>query len=340
MVVKRLIQVGAIPVGKTNLDQFAAGLVGIRSPYGEVHNALQEDLISGGSSSGSAVAVAQGQAAFALGTDTAGSGRVPAALNNLFGWKPSCGAWPLSGVVPACASLDCVTALANSLEDCEIVDKAARGYEPGDPWSKPYEAPLHQKPEFILIPQEEPEFFGPYAQGYKKAWHAALERIENRGPLVKKIDCSPLEHAAAILYEGPWVAERWADLGEFIQSHPGKVWDVTEKILRGGVGYDAVSLFQAIHEIYAIRARVRSEFQNAVLVMPTSAGTWTREQVRNDPIRRNSDMGRYTNHCNLLDLCALAVPAGFAAEGVPFGITLFALSGDEGLNCWTTSSFE
>lgn len=337
--VKRLVQAGAIPLGKTNLDQFATGLVGIRSPYGEVHNALRDEMISGGSSSGSAVAVARGQAVFALGTDTAGSGRVPAALNNLFGWKPSCGAWPLSGVVPACASIDCVTVLANSLLDCEMVDRVVRGYASEDPWSKPFEHVPPTKPETIFIPREEPEFFGPYAIGYKKAWGLALEKIDHIGAQIKRFDCSSLERAAAILYEGPWVAERWADLGDFVESHPGQIWEVTDNILRNGTGYNAASLFQAIHEIYTIRAQVRSEFRNAVLIMPTCAGTWTREEVRLDPIRKNSAMGRYTNHCNLLDLSAVAVPAGFAAEDIPFGITLFALSGHEGLNSWAASDF-
>ncbi|WP_425805339.1 allophanate hydrolase [Desulfitobacterium sp. Sab5] len=332
-VVKRLIDAGAIPVGKTNLDQFATGLVGTRSLFGETHNALKEELISGGSSAGSAVAVAKGQAAFALGTDTAGSGRVPAALNGIYGWKPSCGAWPLSGVVPACASIDCVTVFCHSLADCLAVDQAVRGQEPGDPWSKDYPVPSVRKPAYIYLPEEEPEFYGPFAKEYEQAWYKAVGRMTHIFPEIKRIDTALFAKAAAILYGGPWIAERWADLHHFVEAHPGSVLPVTEKILRSGADYDAASLFQAIHELQSIKAQIRTILNEGVLVMPTCGGTWTREQVRQDPIRTNSDMGRYTNHCNLLDLCAAAVPAEDAADKLPFGITFFAQAKNEDLIC-------
>ncbi|MHB8125209.1 MAG: allophanate hydrolase [Desulfitobacteriaceae bacterium] len=338
-VVRRLTEAGAIPVGKTNLDQFATGLVGTRSPFGETHNALREELISGGSSAGSAVAVAKGQAAFALGTDTAGSGRVPAALNGLFGWKPNCGAWPSSGVVPACASIDCVTVFSHSLNDCLTVDKAVRGFEPSDPWSKEFPAPCARKPEIICLPDKEPDFFGPFAVEYKAAWDNAVTRILKICPGTKTLDCSILEKGAKILYEGPWIAERWADLGLFVESYPGSVLAVTEKILRSGKHFDAASVFKAIHELQSIKALTKKLLKDVVLVMPTCAGTWTREQVRQDPIGKNSDLGRYTNHCNLLDLCAVAVPSDSAAENLPFGITFFALAGNENLLCGAAESF-
>lgn len=338
-VVSRLIEAGAIPLGKTNLDQFATGLVGTRSPYGETHNALREELISGGSSSGSAVAVAKGQAVFALGTDTAGSGRVPAALNGLFGWKPKCGAWPLSGVVPACASIDCVTVFSNSLNDCLTVDKAVRGFEPNDPWSKDSPVLSIARPQNVCLPEKEPDFFGPFALEYKKAWHKAAAKILKIFPGTKTIDCSILEKGAKILYEGPWVAERWADLGSFVESHPGSVFEVTEKILRGGTNFDAASVFSAIHELQAIKAETKKLLKDAVLIMPTCGGTWTREQVRQDPIGKNSALGRYTNHCNLLDLCAVAVPSESAADNLPFGITIFALAENEGLVCGAAKAF-
>lgn len=342
-VVERLIAAGAIPLGKTNLDQFATGLVGTRSPYGETQNALRPELISGGSSSGSATAVARGQAVFSLGTDTAGSGRVPAALNRLVGFKPSLGAWPTKGVVPACASLDCVTVFAHSLEDTEAVDRVVRGVHEEDPWSKAVgsgsngtaSAPAPSKlPKAVILPKEEPEFYGPYAEEYCQAWQAAVELLQACPVPIRYADMELFAQAAAILYEGPWVAERWAALGAFIEGQPeGTAFPVTEKILRTGASssYDAASVFRAMHKLQAMKLEARKLLQDAVLVMPTCGGTWTREQVRQDPVGTNRDMGRYTNHCNLLDLCAVAIPAGDAAPDTPFGITLFALSGREEL---------
>lgn len=333
-VVRRLIDAGAIPVGKANLDQFATGLVGTRSPYGATRNALREELISGGSSSGSAVAVALGHAAFALGTDTAGSGRVPAALNRIVGYKPSLGAWSTRGVVPACASLDCVTAFAWTLEDALDVDRAARGVEPADPWSRALPAPsVDAAPRRLLAPREMPAFYGPYAAEYEAAWRTALDVLQGLGLPVEFIDTSVFDEVAAMLYDGPWVAERWAGLGEFIDSHPGEVHPVTETVLRSGAPgrYDAASVFRAVHRLAEAKASVRRMMEDAVLVLPTAGGTWTREEAERRPIETNSAMGMYTNHCNLLDLCALAVPALDAAKDVPFGVTLFAAAGNEGL---------
>lgn len=194
--VKLLIEQGAIPVGKTNLDQFATGLVGTRSLYGEVHNALKEEMISGGSSSGSAVCVAMGQAAFALGTDTAGSGRVPAALNDLVGFKPSLGAWSTKGVVPACASLDCVTVFAHTLEDAQAVDMVERSYDAECSWSREF-APLEKKvPEKICIPETELTFFGPYAKAYKEKWESVIRNLEKLGIPIEYIDYSIFSEAA------------------------------------------------------------------------------------------------------------------------------------------------
>lgn len=344
-VVERLIAAGAIPVGKTNLDQFATGLVGVRSPYGDAHNALRPELISGGSSSGSAVSVARGQVAFSLGTDTAGSGRVPAALNRLVGYKPSLGAWPTKGVVPACASLDCVTVFAHTLADALVVDSVARGVHAEDPWSRNVVRKPAGLPARICLPQGELGFYGPYAEEYRAAWGEAVERLKEVSireniPVVE-IDVSLFAQAAAILYEGPWVAERWADLGPFIEANPGVAYPVTEKILRSGSAaeYNAASVFVAMHKLQQFKLEARKLLQDAVLVMPTCGGTWTREQVLKDPISTNRDMGRYTNHCNLLDLCAVAVPAGDAAPETPFGITLFALAEEEGLICGVAGLF-
>lgn len=341
-IVERLVAAGAIPVGKTNLDQFATGLVGTRSPYGETHNALREELISGGSSSGSAVAVARGHAAFSLGTDTAGSGRVPASLNNLVGYKPSLGAWPIKGVIPACVSLDCVTVFTHELEDAEIVDRIARGYDEQDPWSRKIPLPSPKIPERIYLPQEELEFFGPYADGYKKAWENTIQKLKELEIPIEYINYELFSEAASILYDGPWIAERWSDLGSFVHSHPGSILSVTEQVLRSGASekLNAASVFTAMHRLQEIKLAARKILENSVLVMPTTGGTWMRDQVRENPISTNSDMGRHTNHCNLLDLCAVAIPAGEAAVNTPFGITLFSLSENEGLILGTAHRFQ
>lgn len=329
-VVQLLIEAGAILVGKTNLDQFATGLVGTRSLYGECHNALRPDLISGGSSSGSAVAVALGMAAFALGTDTAGSGRVPAALNNLIGFKPPLGSWSTKGVVPACASLDCVTVFAHTLDDAECVDDIVAGYDPDCIWSKRYQRMTEGLPERVLVPANTPQFYGAFGSLYHSAWDEACDVVQqaaqSEGLECERYDTTLLSDAAEVLYGGPWVAERWADLGDFVESHPGATLPVTETILRSGAkpAYTAASVFKASHFLQKIRHITNEELDNAVLILPTCGGTFTRDEVRNDPIQTNSLMGLYTNHCNLLDMVALAIPMGFADRDLPFGITLFA----------------
>ncbi|MBJ6360090.1 allophanate hydrolase [Paenibacillus sp. GCM10012307] len=331
-VVERLIAAGAVPVGKANLDQFATGLVGTRSPYGGTHNALRPELISGGSSSGSAIAVARGQAAFSLGTDTAGSGRVPAALNGLVGYKPAVGAWPTEGVIPACRSLDCVTVFAHSIDDCLAVDQQARGYLASDPYSaaRPLAHPV--MPAVFLIPQGSLEFFGPFAALYEQAWERAKIMLNDTGCRVVETDISILLEASALLYEGPLVAERWADLETFVANHPGAALPVTEEILRTGAkaDYSASALYRAQHRLAQIRRETEKLLRNAVLVLPTAGGTWTREQIEADPVATNLKMGLYTNHCNLLDLSAIAIPAGEADDKLPFGITLFSLANEEG----------
>ncbi|MFS0725502.1 allophanate hydrolase [Paenibacillus sp. 1P07SE] len=340
-VVARLIAAGAIPVGKTNLDQFATGLVGTRSPYGEVHNGLRPELISGGSSSGSAVAVARGQACFSLGTDTAGSGRVPAALHGLVGYKPTLGAWPTKGVVPACESLDCVNVFAGSLADALAVDAAVRGLETSDPWSRAVPRSAAGLPDRLVLPDQPLAFYGPFEAEYQRAWEAAVAQIEALGVPVVYASYELFGEAAALLYEGPYVAERWAGLGEFVEGHPGATFPVTEQILRSGAApqHTAAALFQAQHKLQRYKREARELLDGAVLVMPTCGGTWTREQVREQPIAANSAMGKYTNHCNLLDLCAVAIPAGEAGERLPFGITLFALAESEALICGTAERF-
>lgn len=340
-VVEKLIEAGAIPLGKTNLDQFATGLVGTRSPYGEVHNSLNEELISGGSSSGSSVAVALGEAAFALGTDTAGSGRVPAALNCIVGYKPSLGAWSSSGVVPACASLDCVTVFANNLHDAEIVNNAARGFDKDCCWSKEYKEIQKKLPKKICLAKDGVEFYGPFKDTYEKKWNKAVSRIKSLGIEVEYIDYSMFKKAASILYDGPWVAERWKDLGGFVKENPDAVFKVTKTVLESGdkKEHTAAKLFESIHELQKYKSMAKEILKDAVLIMPTAGGTYTREEVRENPIETNSNMGKYTNHCNLLNMCAVAVPENTKDTELPFGITIFALAENEGLVLSTAEKF-
>ncbi|MHB8062727.1 MAG: allophanate hydrolase [Ruminiclostridium sp.] len=342
-VVRLLIEAGAIPLGKTNLDQFATGLVGTRSVYGETHNALKGELISGGSSSGSAVSVAMGQAAFSLGTDTAGSGRVPAALNDLVGLKSSIGAWSTKGVVPACASLDCVTVLTHNLEDAIKVDRVARVFDEDCPWSKPSKLISKTIAEKICIPKLELTFFGPYEMQYREKWNSVVEKLKLLNVEIEYIDYSLFSEAAAILYDGPWIAERWASLGKFIENNNGEgMVKVTETILKNGnsTNLKADAVFKAMHRLGEIKVKVKKILDNAVLIMPTVGGTYTRAEVNADPVNTNSNLGLYTNHCNLLGLTALDFQAGWIEEGIPFGLTSFALDNCEGLNFEIASLYQ
>ncbi|CAF4546345.1 unnamed protein product [Rotaria sp. Silwood2] len=309
-VVQRLIQAGAIPLGKTNLDQFATGLVGTRSPYGETHNALKPELISGRSSSGSAVSVARGHAVFSLGTDMAGSGRVPAGLNRLIGLKPSFGAWPTKGVVPACQSLDCVTLFTHELDDAILIDTIVRGIDKTDPWSRDIPRQLSSMSilpnKICLISDSSIEFFGPYTTKYQLAWQKTIKRIQHLNIPIEYIDEHDFAEAASMLYGGPWIVERWSDLDEFVNhQQPNAIFPITENILRSGTNRNYTASKCCSH--YA-----------------SSGGTWIREQVRQNPIQTNNDMGRYTNHCNLLDLCTIVISSDDATDDVPFGITLFS----------------
>lgn len=342
VVAERLIAAGAIPIGKTNMDQFATGLVGTRSPYGETHNSLREELISGGSSSGSAVAVAMGLAAFGLGTDTAGSGRIPAALNNLIGYKPSVGAWPNKGVVPACVSLDCVTVFANQMADVLEVDSVTRGFSEMDCWSKHIPQPEPVMPETVYIPSREIDFYGSFREEYRHAWEQSVSLLQKLPVKVEYVDASFYQEAAALLYGGPCVAERWSDLGDFVSSHGEDIFPVTKRILESGnrPDYTAEYLYQTQHKLMEFRHRSNLLLKNAVLVFPTCAGTYYRDEVRKDPVETNNNMGKYTNHCNLLDMCAVAVPTVFAREKVPFGITIFGTALNESLICGLACAVE
>jgi allophanate hydrolase len=304
--VQKLLDAGAVLVGKTNLDQFATGLVGTRSPYGACRNAFDPAYISGGSSSGSAVAVALGMAHFALGTDTAGSGRVPAAFNNLVGLKPTRGRVSTEGVVPACRSLDCVSIFAKTCRDAlSILDIAGEKRE---------SVSFPPAPRFAVPRQL--EFHGDRA--YAGLFAKALSRFDN----VVEIDFEPFLEVQRLLY-GPWVAERLADLGRYLPD----MLPVTRQVIEAGRRYTAAELFKAMHELKILKEKCRGDWD--VLIVPGAPTIYRIAEVEADPVELNSRLGRYTNFVNLLDLAAITVPAGFRPDGLPFGITLIGPAGSD-----------
>jgi len=328
--VARLRRAGAIVIGKTNLDQFATGLTGTRTPHGVPRNPVKPGLIPGGSSSGSAVAVAAGLVPVALGTDTAGSGRVPAALNNIVGLKPSLGLVSTFGVVPACRTLDCVSVLALTVDDAFATLAAMAGADTADPYSRacPLGA-LGPMPEGVRLGVPAPGrrlFFGDQASA--AAYEAALARCARLGACIVEIDIEPFYETARLLYEGPWVAERYIAARSLIASDPESMHPVTRQIILGGARPSAVDTFAALYKLEELR-RVRDHTFRRIdaLVLPTMPTAYTVDQVLADPIELNSRLGTYTNFVNLLELCALAVPASVRADGVPFGVTLVAFAG-------------
>jgi allophanate hydrolase len=322
-VVARLEAAGALMMGKTNLDQFATGLVGSRSPYGAPGCVFNRAYVSGGSSAGSAVAVGAGLVAFALGTDTAGSGRVPAAFNGLVGLKPSKGRWSTRGLVPACRSLDCITVLANDTADATLVDRVAAGFDAEDPYSRaaPPVAPI--PPTFRLgLPRPEQQVFlgDQEAQAF---YAAAIERVRAMGGTPVEVDIAPLLDAARLLYSGPWVAERTAAVEELLKANPAAIHPVVRAILQGGSAFSAVDTFKAMYQLAAYaRVAERMWAQVDVLLLPTTPTIYRVAEVLAEPVALNANLGLYTNFVNLLDMSAVAVPAGFRANGTGFGVTL------------------
>jgi allophanate hydrolase len=336
-VVQRLLDAGAIAIGKTNLDQFATGLVGMRSPHGACSSVFDSRYISGGSSSGSAVAVASGLAEFALGTDTAGSGRVPAAFNGLIGLKPTRGLLSTHGVVPACRTLDCVSILAKTCCEAHAVLQAARGFDPLDPFSRaPTEgqdaAPWLGGPFRFGVPAENQlQFFGD--EEAAALYAKAIADMEALGGEKVEIDFSIFRAAADLLYSGPWVAERLAALREFVEAHADQMDPVVREIICGAKRYTAVDAFAADYKLREIRRASEAEWGRMdIMLLPTTGTIYTREAVAAEPIRLNTNLGYYTNFVNLLDLAAVAVPAGFRTTGLPFGVSLIGPAfGDEAL---------
>ena len=319
VVVARLLAAGAVPIGKTNLDQFATGLVGTRSPYGICTSAFDERYLSGGSSSGSALAVAHGLVSFALGTDTAGSGRVPAAFNNLVGVKPTRGLVSTRGVVPACRSLDCVSVFAGTVADGYRILDVIAGFDAADAYSR--EAPGTARTVTRLGVPDSLEFFGDEA--YARAFAHAVERAEALGARIVRCDLEPFLEAARLLYGGPWVAERYAAVGEFIEAHASEVHPVVRDIVLGGRSVSAVDAFRGEYRLKELQRAAETAFAEMdALLLPTAPLHPTVEATLADPFELNAKVGRYTNFVNLLDLAALAVPAGFTEQGLPFGVTL------------------
>ncbi|MFI5937371.1 allophanate hydrolase [Actinoplanes sp. NPDC051494] len=329
--VARLRAAGAIVLGKTNLDQFATGLVGTRSPYGAVRNAWDPTRISGGSSSGSAVAVALGLADLALGTDTAGSGRVPAALNGIWGFKPTRGRVPATGVVPACRSIDCVTVFSREPELGRHAVALMSGPDTGDSLSREF-APL-PKPPVRRVAVPPPAELGPLAPGWSQAFQAALTTLAGLGVTVEEVSIAPLLDAAKLLYGGAFVAERYAAVGEYIAAHPGLVGGDLDPTVAGiilaGRDPSAAALFDDLERLDAARVAARDLLAgyDAVLT-PTTTGHPTLAEVAADPIGANAALGRFTNYANLLDMSAVALPAGHVA-GLPFGLMLTGAAFDD-----------
>jgi allophanate hydrolase len=325
-VVERLLAAGAIVVGKTNLDQFATGLVGTRSPYGKCSSVFNASYISGGSSSGSAVAVAKELVSFSLGTDTAGSGRIPAAFNNLVGLKPSRGLLSAAGVVPACRSLDCVSIFAPNCSDAQIVWAAAKGSDPRDPYSRvPGQGGgaatwAGGRFRFGVPAPSQLEFFGD--QESARLFSAAVARLEQLGGTRVEIDFSSFRTVAELLYSGPWVAERLAAIRAFFESHSAEMDPVVARIIGGARRYSAVDAFEAEYRLRALKQDSEREWQRMdVMVVPSAPTIYTHEEIAADPVRLNTNLGYYTNFVNLLDQAAVATPGGFRSDGLPFGIT-------------------
>nr|MDT0661627.1 allophanate hydrolase [Micromonospora sp. DSM 115978] len=325
-VVRRLLDAGALLVGKTNLDQFATGLTGARSPYGSCESVFGGGLISGGSSSGSAVVVAAGHVSFALGTDTAGSGRVPAALNGIVGLKPTRGLLSTAGVVPACRSLDCVSVFAGDVADAVTVLHVARGVTATDPWGRPLPAErvAPRMPATLRLGvarAEDLEFFGD--RGQRDRYTAGQDRVAAVVAGTEPVDLGPLYEAGDLLYQGPWVAERLAGLDGFIREHPDALLPVTRTVLESGRRFDAIDAFRAQHRLRELRAWADRLWDRIdALVLPTVGTTFTLAEIADDPIGRNTMLGRYTQFANLLDLAAVTVPNGFTADGRPASLTL------------------
>ncbi len=340
-VVSRLLAAGAILMGKTNLDQFATGLVGVRSPYGACSSVFDDDYISGGSSSGSAVAVARELVSFSLGTDTAGSGRVPAAFNGIVGLKPTRGAISTKGVVPACRTLDCVSIFTGNCADAAAVLSAAKGFDCADPFCRPQGQPTawpSAQFRFGVPAKEYLKFFSDDASA--AAFDRAVDHLISLGGVRVTIDYGPFDAAANLLYSGPWVAERLSAIHEFFTIHPESLHPVTARIIGGAQSISATDTFEAIYKLAEIRRATEREWDRMdFMLLPTAGTHYTHAQVEAEPIAANTNLGYYTNFVNLLDLAAVAVPAGTREGRMPFGVSLIGPAWSEGALLETAARF-
>jgi allophanate hydrolase len=324
-VVAKLMAAGAIPVGKANLDQFATGLNGTRSPYGIPRNAYNRAWVSGGSSSGSAVAVAAGLVAFALGTDTAGSGRVPAAFNHLVGLKPSKGRWSSTGLVPACRTLDCITVFAGTTEDAALVDSIAAGFDAMDSLSRDLPNVARARRRIGVPRAEQCRWFGDIESEY--LYRQALAGFDAE---LVEIDLAPLDEAARLLYDGPWVAERTAALQALLLDNPDAIHPVVREIVEGGFGYSAIDAFNGAYRLAELARLAEAMWEQVdLLALPTAPTSYRVAEMLAAPIALNASLGAYTNFVNLLDMAAIAVPTGTYASGVGFGVTLMGPAGTD-----------
>ena len=327
-VVTRLEHAGAILIGKTNMDQFATGLVGTRTPYGICSSVFNSRYISGGSSAGSAVAVASGLVSFSLGTDTAGSGRVPAMFNNLIGLKPTRGVLSTRGVVPACRTLDCVSVFAETARDANLVLSSAAGFDADDPYSRQPRvgagaAPWSGEKSFRFgVPAERlVNFYGD--TNNQAMYRAAGRELVSLGGIAVEFDLSPFLQAAQLLYKGPWVAERYAAISTFIAEHKADMDPTVAQIISGATNYSAVDAFKAAYELESLKRTTGAAWQAFdFMLLPTAPRTFTIDEIAESPIERNSALGQYTNFVNLLDLAAVALPAGMRPDGLPFGVSI------------------
>jgi allophanate hydrolase len=336
-VVRRLQEAGALLIGKTNMDQFATGLVGTRTPYGACASVFDSRYISGGSSSGSAVAVAKKLVDFSLGSDTAGSGRVPAAFNGLIGLKPTRGLVSAHGVVPACRSLDCVSIFAVNCAEAHAVWRVARGLDSADPFSREPRAGegaapwLYSDFRFGVPSREQLEFFGD--DEAEQLYWAAIEKLRAAGGEEIEIDFTPFRRGAELLYGGAWVAERFAAIKDFFTDHAAEMDPVVRGIIGGAAKYSAADAFAGEYRLRELCMEAEKQWvEMDVLVLPTTGTIYTHEQIAADPVKLNTNLGYYTNFVNLMDLAAVAVPAGFRSNGLPFGISFIGPAfSDEGL---------
>lgn len=332
--VERLIAVGAIVIGKTNLDQFATGLSGTRSPYGACASVFNSDYASGGSSSGSAVVVARGLVSFALGTDTGGSGRIPAGFNNVVGLKPTVGRVSTRGLVPNCQTLDCVSVFALTVGDARAVLAEMEGFDPESPFSRPILPETARPPAPFRIGVPRPEDLDTFAglEG-RDLFAAAMDRARAQGWQVEEVDFTPFFAAGRLMFGGAWVAERLAGFGDFVAAHPDAVLPVTRNIVLGAAGISAAETFREIYALAGLKRQVETAFSGLDAVMVPTAGAPCRiADLLADPLPLNARFGHFSYFVNLLDLCAMAVPNGFLREsGVAMGVTFIAPAWKDGL---------